>query len=309
MMCPDCTRVMASNTWKAVVQVRQKVEHKKTFLFLEQLILKQSAHRDCINIKDSKDGLDFYFATRPKAIKFVDFMQGIAPIRYKASEQIQSSDMQNATASFRFTYSVELVPVCKDDLLCLPLKIARSLSNVGQFVLCTRIGSTIQFLETHTLKIVELSPTVYWRTPFPVLMSAKTLSEFFVLDVELLGQTRGRYALCDLTVARSADFGKNDQTYLIRSHLGNILKPGDTCLGYDLQSSNLNNSVMDLVKNHEIPEIVCQNRCRTLQVELSQLLKFLPLFAGYRQEIVRGEAEGKQKAPLEITTYGRRRGR
>jgi len=35
----------AKNTWKASVQVRQKVTHKRTFLWLEQLILKHNAHK------------------------------------------------------------------------------------------------------------------------------------------------------------------------------------------------------------------------------------------------------------------------
>lgn len=131
MMCGDCTKVMASNTWKAVVQIRQKVEHKKTFLFLEQLMLKHNAHRDCINIKEAKDGLDFFFATKAQAIKFVDFLQSVAPIRSKTSEQIISSDMQNNTANFRYTYSVEIIPICRDDALCLPLKIARACGNIG----------------------------------------------------------------------------------------------------------------------------------------------------------------------------------
>ena len=49
--CPDCAKSFTANTWRAVVQVRQKVPHKRTFLYLEQLILKHSAHKDTINIR------------------------------------------------------------------------------------------------------------------------------------------------------------------------------------------------------------------------------------------------------------------
>ena len=38
--CKDCQKSFTHHTWKACVQLRQKVEHKRTFLFLEQLILK-----------------------------------------------------------------------------------------------------------------------------------------------------------------------------------------------------------------------------------------------------------------------------
>lgn len=67
--------------WKAVVQVRQKVPHKRTFLYLEQLILKHGAQKDTISLKEVKDGLDFYYAQRSHAIKMVDFLTGVVPIK------------------------------------------------------------------------------------------------------------------------------------------------------------------------------------------------------------------------------------
>ncbi len=39
-------------------------------------------------------------------------------------------------------------------------------------------------------------------------------------------------------VARSSDFGRNDTVYYVRTHLGNILHPGDMALGYDLANAN-----------------------------------------------------------------------
>ena len=42
--CPECAKSYTANVWRACVQVRQKVLHKRTFLYLEQLILKHGAH-------------------------------------------------------------------------------------------------------------------------------------------------------------------------------------------------------------------------------------------------------------------------
>lgn len=42
--CDDCKRAFTPHTWKAVVQVRQKVEHKRSLMYLEQIILKHNAH-------------------------------------------------------------------------------------------------------------------------------------------------------------------------------------------------------------------------------------------------------------------------
>lgn len=79
--CSDCAKLAAKNTWKALVQVRQKVPHKRTFLYLEQLILKHNAQKDTISVKEVKDGLDFFYSTRAHALKMVDFLNSVAPVR------------------------------------------------------------------------------------------------------------------------------------------------------------------------------------------------------------------------------------
>lgn len=50
-MCDDCHRSEAQDFWRALVQVRQKAENKKTFYYLEQLILKHKAHENTLGIK------------------------------------------------------------------------------------------------------------------------------------------------------------------------------------------------------------------------------------------------------------------
>jgi nonsense-mediated mRNA decay protein 3 len=82
--CSDCAKLAAKNTWKALVQVRQKVPHKRTFLFLEQLILKHGAQKDTISVKEVKDGLDFFYSQRNHAIKMVEFLGGVTPVRWEA---------------------------------------------------------------------------------------------------------------------------------------------------------------------------------------------------------------------------------
>ena len=82
--CSDCARLSAKNTWKALVQVRQKVPHKRTFLFLEQLILKHGAQKDTISVKEVRDGLDFFYSQKSHAVKMVEFLAGVVPVRYVA---------------------------------------------------------------------------------------------------------------------------------------------------------------------------------------------------------------------------------
>lgn len=66
----------------AAVQVRQKVPHKRTFLYLEQVILKHGAHQDTVNIKEASNGLDFYFSARNSAEKMVEFLHSIVPCTF-----------------------------------------------------------------------------------------------------------------------------------------------------------------------------------------------------------------------------------
>lgn len=48
--CKNCEASYAQGSWRSVVQVRQRATHKRTFLYLEQLILKHEAHADCVKI-------------------------------------------------------------------------------------------------------------------------------------------------------------------------------------------------------------------------------------------------------------------
>lgn len=58
-----------------------KTTHKKTFLYLEQLMLKHRAHVNALRIKESHDGIDFYFAQKQDARKLVDFFTSIVPCK------------------------------------------------------------------------------------------------------------------------------------------------------------------------------------------------------------------------------------
>ena len=70
IQCRTCQRAETANTWEAVVQLRQKVAHRRTFLYLEQLILTHRAQKEAINIKEVKEGMDFYFASKQASAPF-----------------------------------------------------------------------------------------------------------------------------------------------------------------------------------------------------------------------------------------------
>ncbi|KCV70029.1 nonsense-mediated mRNA decay protein 3 [Fonticula alba] len=256
MMCEDCHRVEAKDMWRACVQVRQKVPHKRTFFYLEQLIIKHQQHRYTTNIKETPDGIDFFFANKTHASKFHDFVASVCPTRYKVSEEVISIDVHAHTANYKYTYSVEMVPICRDDLICLPRSLRAHLGNMGPLVLCSKIGNSVHLVDPNTLQIAEMSAASYWRSPFTTLCNIKSLTEYIVLDVEPLGPVRGKNVLCEMELARKSDFGFNDTTFFVRSHLGAILQPGDSCLGYDIANANFNSDHFEEYNRAELPDVI-----------------------------------------------------
>jgi len=259
--CSDCAKSYTANVWRAAVQVRQKVTHKRTFLLLEQLILKHQAHRDTINIKEERDGIDFYFAHRNQAEAFMNFLKSVIPVNIKDSRHLISADTHTGNKSYKFSYSVEIVPICRDDLVALPLKLAKSLGNIPPLVLCHRIGTSVNLLDPNTLQTAELSSEVYWRAPVMPLAGSPDMVEFIVMDVEPTGQRKGKWVLGEATVARASDLGVNDTTYFARTHLGSLLRAGDSVMGYLLSGANFNSDSLDAIENSRaygstIPDVV-----------------------------------------------------
>ena len=251
LFCESCHRKEANDFWTAVVQVRQKATHKKTLFYLEQLIMKHAAHSNAVDIKPIHEGIDFFFDKRDYAVKFVDFLQSVVPCRYIPSQQLISHDTHNNTSKYKFTYSVEVVPICKDDIMCLPLPLANYLGNIGQLCICLRITNHVYLIDPFTLKIAELSEQYFFRHPFKSFANSRSLTHYTVMEVEpvdqqdQLDQSYGRnfsdkHELADVWVIRSSELGKHENYIHTRSHLGLQLNPGDQVLGFDMVNSNLN---------------------------------------------------------------------
>ncbi|CAI7864143.1 unnamed protein product [Closterium sp. NIES-53] len=280
-MCDACTRSAANpDQWVAVVQLRQKAEHKRTFLFLEQLILKHGADANTINIRQVHDGIDFYYANRSHAQKFVDFVSAVVPAQHRSDKQLVSHDIHTASYNYKYTFSVEICPVCKEDLICLPPKAANACGTAANpLVLCIRVSNSLQLLDPSTLHAIYIDSNQYWRYGFKPLLSSRQLVEYVVLDVETVGGgggwgggggggvggaphkagggALGKFVLADVQVARVADFGKNDVMFTARTHLGHLLRPGDYAMGYDLHGANLNSDDLARYSNRAtLPDVI-----------------------------------------------------
>ncbi|KAJ5980858.1 NMD protein affecting ribosome stability and mRNA decay [Penicillium waksmanii] len=259
--CPDCQKSFTHHAWRASIQLRQKVPHKRTFLYLEQLILKNGAHKDTVNIKEAKDGLDFYYAKRNEAERMVEFLCSVAPITSKKSQELISMDIHTSVAQYKHTWSCEIIPICKDDLVALPIKLARQLGNISPLTLCHRVGSAVNLIDPQTLQTCEVPTGAYWRSPFKNISDVTHLTEFVIMDIEPVGQSNGRFFLAEATVARASDLGSNDITYFTRTHLGGVLHVGDSAMGYHLAGTIFNDDNYEAIENsHQygstLPDVV-----------------------------------------------------
>jgi len=245
--CIECQAEFRQGSWKSLVQVRQRVNHKRTFLYLEQLILKHGAHRGCLSIETFADGMDFYFPDKGKAARFMSFLENVVPVKTKMSKKLISTDDKSNISNYKFTNFVEICPLCKDDLLYLPKRTARNLGNISRLVLVKNISNVIQLIDPLTGQTAAMSEEVFWRDPLrPIITAARSrMTRYVVLgkDPIILERNmskkgtsrRNRAKLASITLAKEDDLGINDEQMEEISHLGYLMRSGDVCSGYDLK--------------------------------------------------------------------------
>lgn len=281
-LCDSCSRAQANpDQWVAVVQLRQHVPHRRTFLYLEQLLLKHGQASLAIRVAAAPGGLDFFFGSRSHAARLVDFLATVAPIQTQTAKQLVSHDTKSSVYNYKYTFSVEICPICREDLIALSPQASRDMGGLGPLVLCVKVTNAIALLDPLMLRVHHLEEKKYRVYNFKAALTSKQLVEFIVLDIEQespeISIDGSRYQLAYAQVARVSDFGKNDTIFTVRTHLGHLLNPGDHALGYDLYGANLNDDDMDTaMTRYSLPEVVLvkksyEKRPRTRRWKLKRL--------------------------------------
>jgi nonsense-mediated mRNA decay protein 3 len=230
MQCPECMRTESQQYWKAIVQLRQKPHHKRTFLYIEQLILKHKAHMDTSNIKERKDGIDFYYLNRHDALKMVEFLSGYCGTEVQNSSRLISEDDSNNTANKKFSFSVEILPFCKDDIVYVG---RNNTLGLGEFVLVSKVRSTVTFFDPQTLKSNKIYSKEYFsnRDKYQIVMRSSELKKFRVVYSRPIDRL-----FTEATITRD-DINFYEVTTFLK------LKDDDVVLGYYLDDLNLSTEI------------------------------------------------------------------
>ena len=254
--CDRCAKAATGQPqWDAVVQLRQKLTHKRTFLYLEQVIIRHRMHEDAIKIEAHPDGLDFYFGHKSHGNSFVDFICANVPATRTDAVQLVSHDSKSNTAVQHHTFSLEIAPICREDLVCLPPKLRTSLGAIGPLVLVHKVYSSIVFVDPKTLRATEIMGTIYWKNPFQALANTKQLTEFFIIEIEPLNTVNAKFQLGRATVCLASEVGQGRE-WVVLTHLARHLHPGDSAMGYHLSALNHNNDEVDKYDPSTLQDVV-----------------------------------------------------
>ena len=296
IQCEDCAKTFTPHIWKSSVQIRQKVDHKRTFLYLEQLILKHKTYTKAISIKEQSEGVDFYFSNKSQGNSFSSFIQSCLPCKTKQSRQLISVDEKSNVAEYKDTILIEIAPVCQDDLIILNEEQYKKLGGIGPIILCFKQANTLHFIDPISFEMKELDSNTYWRYELKSYVNRSCMSEFLILSCEeeinykKLSNENSKMDIDNIN--KSNNKGKNNENSIyenihqnkinekkfkivnvkciknlsknddeiveIRTFLGRKMHPGDIYLGYDLREINLSEDLeLNLKKKTEkIPDVI-----------------------------------------------------
>jgi nonsense-mediated mRNA decay protein 3 len=182
--CAECKKTFTPHLWNASCQIRQKVDHKRTFLYFEQAILKHKMHEKALNIKETPEGVDFYFKSKSHAASFSNFARSVLPIKIKESKRLISFDQYSNVHHYKYSYMLDVARVCKDDIIVLSREERKELGGIGPILLCYKTSSNVHLMDPRTFEVLEFNENTFWKYNFKSYVDRSTLEEFTIQSVD-----------------------------------------------------------------------------------------------------------------------------
>jgi nonsense-mediated mRNA decay protein 3 len=112
--------------------------------------------------------------------------------------------------------------------------------------------------------VIEIDPKSFWAHPFSAICTPKQLREFTIMDTEketnkrhVYGKESHKHELSDAWVMKTSDLYTSDAKQVhTKTHLGRLINPGDTALGFDLANSNVNDENFNELNIEDLQDVV-----------------------------------------------------
>lgn len=244
--------------------------------------------------------------------RFISFLEDVVPMKVKSSKKLIGTDDKSNVTNYKYTNLVEICTLCKDDLLFLPKKLARTIGNISRLVLVKNISNVIQVIDPLTGQTGNIESDAYWRDPFrPIITAARTrFTRFVILGKEPVFLERNhskkavakkqRSKLASITAARESDLGQNDSQMEERSHLGYLMKSGDICVGYDLTEAQLvDDEAEELRTDGKLPDFIFVRKLYGGNATGESDVSRNRMFQLQRLDVKKGEEENGRKKKKE----------
>lgn len=297
--CPDCAKSFTPHTWKAQVQLRQRVSHKRTLLFLEQLMLKHSVLSHCLNVEEHPFGINLYFRQKNEALKVVEFLQKYICLTITHSKELISHNEHTQDYNYKFSWSLLIPPLCKDDLLLLDPRTCKQLGGISPVVLCVRVATSIRVADLANGQYAELDHHMIQKHMPRVIMGRQELQKYVIVTIDKdadVGNSRLEQNKdhiddwAEVEIMREED----GQTMYLQTHLGQQLDYNDEVLGYDLSQSNLDQEATEMMEKakRDIPDVFLVKKFFERKKDRKRNWKLQPII---KEEAVADEEETKGK--------------
>jgi nonsense-mediated mRNA decay protein 3 len=90
------------------------------------------------------------------------------------------------------------------------------------------------------------------------------------MDIEIIrdrkqfpgqGPISFKHVIADVWLVKTSELGINDNNIHTKTHLGHLLRPGDSVMGFDLRDANVNNDDFDKLKTDTVPDVILVKKC------------------------------------------------
>jgi len=70
--------------------------------------------------------------------------------RTNLAKELVSHDPRSNIYNYKHTYLVEIVPICKDNVVCMPAALSHQIGNMAQICIVHRVTQVIQLIDVST---------------------------------------------------------------------------------------------------------------------------------------------------------------